>query len=281
MSIDRPREKKMTKYEFDWTGFSRTSLQDVPILKPRKELLGTVFAAVQSKPDIADVSKEAARIFEAMSIPDADQNPWRLDLANGFYILAKRYIDQCLGADRLDLFLLTEEDLCDFHSIDWKDASVPRISAALQDMTYGSRHYRIEISADYRSSRNHSITAEVYTADDRYQPQHMVGTCLLAKTANDYMRFCRKTENILISDLIGDRLEAGSRVNTPRFCTVTLEAVYDTKAEAYAAGYKEPTYYSDPEYEVVGKSLDMYHMQFAAYRKRSHDRQPAGKGKIQ
>lgn len=256
-------------YEFDWTGFPRTSLQEIRILKPRKQLLGTVFAKAYKKPLIADASEAASRIFEVMSVQDADKKPLKIELENGFSIQVERYInDRGSGTDRLDISLRTAVDFWSFQIIDWKDASVPRIREALQNLAYGQRYYRIEIYTEYKSSKDHQITARVYAADDRYLNQRMVGTCLLAKTANDYMRFCRKTENILISDLIGDRLEAGSRVNTPRFCTVTLEAVYDTKSEAYAAGYKEPTYYSDPEYEVVGKSLDMYHMQFAAYRKK-------------
>ena len=261
------RSKKMTIYEFDWTGFPRTSLQEIGILKPRKQLLGTVFAKAYKKPLIADASKTASHIFEVMSVQDADKKPLKIELENGFSIQVERYIS---GAyiDRLELSLRTAVDSWSFQIIDWKDASVPRIREALRNLAYGQRYYRIEIYAEYKSSKDHQITARVYVADDRYLNQHMVGTCLLAKTANDYMRFCRKAENILISDLIGDRLEAGSRVNTPRFCTVRLEEVYETQTEAWLAGYKEPTYYSDPEYEVVGKSLDMYHMQFAAYRKK-------------
>lgn len=254
-------------YELDWTGLPRTALQEASIRKPRKQLLGTVFAKVYKYPTITDASEAASRIFEAMSIPDADKKPYRFDLENGFYILVERYIS---GAyiDRLELSLRTQTGSWDYQYINWKDVSVPRIREALRNLAYGQRYYRIEIIAEYRSSRDHDITAKVYVADDRYLNQHMIGTCVLAKTATDYMRFCRKAAKILTSDLIGNRLEPGSRVNTPRFCTVRLEEVYETQTEAWLAGYKEPTYYSDPEYEVVGKSLDMYHMQFAAYRKK-------------
>ena len=63
-------------------------------------------------------------------------------------------------------------------------------------------------------------------------------------------------------------IKKGSRVNTPRFCTVIIDEVYETEAEARTAGYKEPTYYEDPEYGILGKSLDVYQMDFAAYLRR-------------
>ena len=61
-------------------------------------------------------------------------------------------------------------------------------------------------------------------------------------------------------------MKVGDRVNTPRFCTVRIKEVFDSREEAAQAGYKEPTFY-EGEYGVAGKSLDMYHMEFAAYRK--------------
>lgn len=54
---------------------------------------------------------------------------------------------------------------------------------------------------------------------------------------------------------------------TPRFCTVKIEEVFENKMAALMAGYKEPTYYDDPEFGILGKSIDMYHMEFAAFRK--------------
>ena len=62
-------------------------------------------------------------------------------------------------------------------------------------------------------------------------------------------------------------MEAGVRINTPRFCTVTIKEIFDNEELAFQAGYKEPTYYEDPSYGVVGKSLDEYHMEFAAFKK--------------
>jgi len=62
-------------------------------------------------------------------------------------------------------------------------------------------------------------------------------------------------------------MNKGDRFYTPRFCTVRIEEVFPNREEAAMAGYKEPTYWEDPEWEIVGKSLDVYHMLFAAYHK--------------
>ena len=61
-------------------------------------------------------------------------------------------------------------------------------------------------------------------------------------------------------------MKKGDWVFTPRFCTVKIEAVFDSAAAAAAAGYTEPTHYQG-EYGIAGKSIDLYHMTFAAYRK--------------
>lgn len=63
-------------------------------------------------------------------------------------------------------------------------------------------------------------------------------------------------------------MRIGDKVFTPRFCTVRIEEIFETGKEARAAGYTEPTYY-EGEYDVRGKSLDMYHMVFAAVKKGS------------
>lgn len=62
-------------------------------------------------------------------------------------------------------------------------------------------------------------------------------------------------------------MKIGDYVFTPRFCMVRIEGIYDTIQDARKSGYKEPTYYENDEYVVVGKTLDMYHMEFAAYHK--------------
>ena len=58
-------------------------------------------------------------------------------------------------------------------------------------------------------------------------------------------------------------MKIGDSVYTPRFCTVRIGAIFATEAEAYAAGFREPTYY-EGDHIILGKSLDVYHMEFAA-----------------
>ena len=63
-------------------------------------------------------------------------------------------------------------------------------------------------------------------------------------------------------------MKKGDYVYTPRFLRVKIEEVYNSETEARQAGYTETTHYwNDPEYGVYGKTLDMYHMQFAGFRK--------------
>lgn len=62
-------------------------------------------------------------------------------------------------------------------------------------------------------------------------------------------------------------LRAGDMAYTPRFCTVTVKEVFDSRNAAESAGYTEQTYYEDGSYGILGKSLDLYHMEFAAYKK--------------
>ena len=58
-------------------------------------------------------------------------------------------------------------------------------------------------------------------------------------------------------------MNINDKVYTPRFCTVTIEKVFDSKREAATEGYTEPTHYHKDGYTILGKSLDMYHMVFA------------------
>lgn len=58
-------------------------------------------------------------------------------------------------------------------------------------------------------------------------------------------------------------MKKGDRVYTPRFCNVTIKEVFESESEARENGYTEPTYYKG-DYVVLGKSIDMYHMVFAA-----------------
>lgn len=58
-------------------------------------------------------------------------------------------------------------------------------------------------------------------------------------------------------------MKAGEKIYTPRFCTVNIEKVFESKTNAYEEGYTEPTHYHSNGYTILGKSLDMYHMEFA------------------
>lgn len=61
-------------------------------------------------------------------------------------------------------------------------------------------------------------------------------------------------------------MKIGDRIYTPRFCTVEIKEVFESHNDAWNAGYKEPTHYHKDGWSVAGKSLDLYHMEFAAYK---------------
>ena len=62
-------------------------------------------------------------------------------------------------------------------------------------------------------------------------------------------------------------MKKGTYVYTPRFWSVKISEVFRSKDEAKKAGFTEPTHYENPEFGVLGRSIDMYHMEFAAYGK--------------
>lgn len=65
----------------------------------------------------------------------------------------------------------------------------------------------------------------------------------------------------------GNPIKVGDWIDTPRFCGVRIKEVFDSLEEAESNGYKEPTYYDTGNgYGITGKSLDQYHMVFAAYK---------------
>ena len=64
-------------------------------------------------------------------------------------------------------------------------------------------------------------------------------------------------------------MSIGDYVRTPRFCTVRIDAIFSKEQEARSCGYTEPTYYRGTDYTILGKSLDAYHMIFAAVPKAS------------
>ncbi len=62
-------------------------------------------------------------------------------------------------------------------------------------------------------------------------------------------------------------MKKGQYVLTPRFCTVKIDKVFRSRENAAKAGYTEPTHYQDADFGVVGKSIGINRMTFAAYRK--------------
>lgn len=62
-------------------------------------------------------------------------------------------------------------------------------------------------------------------------------------------------------------MKAGDYVDTPRFCKVKIQEVFNTMATAAEFGYVEPTHYKNPDYVVLGKHIGTNRMIFAAVRK--------------
>jgi hypothetical protein len=59
-------------------------------------------------------------------------------------------------------------------------------------------------------------------------------------------------------------IKIGDYVETPRFLKVRIIEMFDTTAAAFAEGFREPTHYRGPEYEIYGKHIGPNRMQFAA-----------------
>lgn len=59
-------------------------------------------------------------------------------------------------------------------------------------------------------------------------------------------------------------MKTGDRVYTPRFCTVTIEKVFESAEKARREGYTEPTHYHKDGFTVLEWSYEMNHMKFAA-----------------
>lgn len=62
-------------------------------------------------------------------------------------------------------------------------------------------------------------------------------------------------------------MKKGDYVMTPRFCTVKIEDVYENKDVCRMNGYTEPTHYRNEVYGILGKSVGVNRMVFAAYKK--------------
>jgi len=60
-------------------------------------------------------------------------------------------------------------------------------------------------------------------------------------------------------------MKKGDTVRTPRFLTVTIKEVYESREDATRDGFTEPTHYTnDSQYDVLGKSIGINRMIFAA-----------------
>lgn len=62
-------------------------------------------------------------------------------------------------------------------------------------------------------------------------------------------------------------MKKGEHVRTPQFLTVKIEKVFRCEANARKNGFTEPTHYKNDKYGIIGKSLGLYHMEFAVYKK--------------
>lgn len=56
----------------------------------------------------------------------------------------------------------------------------------------------------------------------------------------------------------------GKRFYTPRFGNVVVGMIASSDAFLRNAGFTEPTYNRDEDIIILGKSLDEFHMEFAA-----------------
>lgn len=61
-------------------------------------------------------------------------------------------------------------------------------------------------------------------------------------------------------------MNKGDYIYTPRFCNVRIEEVFENRDEAMENGYTEPTHYRG-DYDVLGKSIGVNRMVFAAVKK--------------
>lgn len=64
-----------------------------------------------------------------------------------------------------------------------------------------------------------------------------------------------------------ETMEIGKVIRTPRFCTVRISAIFENPEDARECGYVETTHTEMNGWDIKGKSIDMYHMEFAAIKK--------------
>lgn len=59
-------------------------------------------------------------------------------------------------------------------------------------------------------------------------------------------------------------IKIGDKVQTPRFLTVRIAAIFENVELAESCGFTEPTHFRDEEYHIRGKSIGENRMLFAA-----------------
>lgn len=91
------------------------------------------------------------------------------------------------------------------------------------------------------------------------------------ETLANGLRWQYDLQSSLLRDAWQDRaqpepetVKVGDYINTPRFCTVKIAEVFASEAEAHSHGYSISSYYRGDDCTIWGKSLDLYHMRFAA-----------------
>jgi hypothetical protein len=62
-------------------------------------------------------------------------------------------------------------------------------------------------------------------------------------------------------------MEKGDLIQTPRFLTVRIDAMFESEKAARAEGYYEPTHYENSDYKILGKSTGLNLMVFAGVKK--------------
>ena len=62
-------------------------------------------------------------------------------------------------------------------------------------------------------------------------------------------------------------MKKGDYVTTPRFLSVKIEKVFSSIETARGAGFVESTHYENPQYGILGRSIGLNRMEFAAYKK--------------
>lgn len=64
-----------------------------------------------------------------------------------------------------------------------------------------------------------------------------------------------------------NEIKVGDKVKTPRFLTIRIAAMFESVKLAESCGFTEPTHFENDRYEILGKSIGLNLMIFAAVEK--------------